>query len=242
MPVLLAVGTLLSTAAGGLFALRYHAAAVRLILGLTAGIVLGVVVFDLLPELFDRTRESGIPVRTVMVAVLAAFLVFHVLEKLLLAHHAGEDEAGGHHHPSVGLASALALCGHSLADGVAIGLAFQVDSSIGIAVAIAVIGHDFADGLNTVTLALTHGVSRRRAVGLLVADALAPLVGAALTLAVHVPDQVLLFYLGSFTGFLLYIGAAEILPEAHTPRPSRTALALTVVGAALMYVITGAAL
>jgi ZIP family zinc transporter len=75
---------------------------------------------------------------------------------------------------------------------------------------------------------------------LLVADALAPLVGAAIGTLIGVPDSVLLIYLACFTGFLLYIGAGEILPEAHTPRPSRAALVLTVIGASAMYLVTGA--
>ncbi len=238
MPVLLALITVASTLAGGLFALRFRHL-VRPILGLTGGVVLGVVCFDLFPELFDLTRSTGTSVRLVMVAVLAAFLGFHILEKSVLAHHGGEAEGDGHHHPQVGLISATVLCGHSLADGIAIGLAFQVDTRIGAGVAMAVIGHDFADGLNTVTLVLAHGNTRRRATLLLAADALAPLLGATSTLALHVPDRMLLVYLGVFTGFLLYIGAGEVLPEAHTPRPSRIALVLTVVGAALMYGITG---
>lgn len=237
--MMLAGATVLSTFAGGLFALRFRSA-IRLILGLTAGVVLGVVAFDLLPELFRLTDQTGASIRTVMVALVAAFLFFHILEKSLLAHHGGESESDALHHPSVGLAGATALTGHSLADGIAIGLAFQVNGAVGAAVAIAVIGHDFADGLNTVSLMLAHGNSRRRAAMLLVADALAPLVGAASTFALHVPDPVLLMYLGAFTGFLLYIGAAEILPEAHTPRPSRAALLLTVAGAGLLYLITGA--
>lgn len=239
MVVLLAFGSFVSTLGGGLFALRYRAA-VRLILGLTAGVVLGVVAFDLIPELFTLTSQTGIAIRSVMIALVAAFLVFHGLEKSLLAHHGGESEAAGQHHPSVGLASALALCGHSLADGIAIGLAFQASSSIGVVVALAVISHDFADGLNTVSLMLAHGNTGRRAGALLLADAVAPVVGAASTFAFTVPDSVLLFYLGAFTGFLLYIGASEILPEAHTPRPSLAAVALTVLGAAGMYLVTGA--
>ena len=238
MPIMLAAGTVLSTLGGGLFALRFRSA-VRLILGLTAGMVLGVVSFDLLPELFDLTHETGIPIRTVMVAVVVAFLFFHILEKSLLSHHGGEDEAAGAHHPSVGLATAVALTGHSLADGIAIGLAFQVNAGVGAAVALAVIGHDFADGLNTVTLMIAHGNTRRRALTLLAADAVAPLVGAASTFALHLSNSALLIYLGAFTGFLLYIGAAQILPEAHTPRPSRPALVLTVAGAGLLYLITG---
>lgn len=237
VPVLLALVTVVSTGTGGVLALR-HPSLVRLILGLTAGVVLGVVAFDLLPELYTLTGTTGMPVRTVMVAFVAAFLAFHVMEKSLLAHHGGEGD--GRHHPTVGLTSAAALCGHSLADGLAIGLAFQAGRGVGIAVALAVISHDFADGLNTVSLMLAHGNTRRRAALLLAADSVAPLLGAAIGTLVAVPDPALLIYLACFTGFLLYIGAGEILPEAHTPRPSRAALVLTVIGAGAMYLVTGA--
>jgi zinc transporter ZupT len=136
------------------------------------------------------------------------------------------------------IASALALIGHSLADGVAVGLAFQVSASVGLAVALAIIGHDFADGINTVSLMLMQGHDRRRAALMLFLDALAPLIGAAVTLLFHVPDQGLLVYLGAFAGFLLYIGASDILPEAHADHPSLATYGLTVLGTGLMYVVT----
>jgi ZIP family zinc transporter len=38
------------------------------------------------------------------------------------------------------------------------------------------------------------------------------------------PPDILALYLGSFAGFLLYIGAADILPRAHSQQssPSRS--------------------
>lgn len=239
MVVLLAFGTVVSTLAGGMFALRHHDR-LHLILGFTAGVILGVVAFDVLPEISDLSRSTGLGFKAAMIALAGGFLAFHGIEKWLLVHNAHEHEYAGHHHPTVGIASALALSGHSLTDGVAIGLGFQVSHEVGFAVAIAVIGHDFADGLNTVSLMLTHGNSRRRATAFLTLDALAPLVGAALTLLFHVPDSGLLIYLGVFAGFLLYIGASDILPEAHADHPSLATLGLTIGGAGLMYVVVGA--
>src|SRR3954470_17882601 len=214
MAVLVALSAVLSTGLGGAVALR-HSDRLHLILGFTAGVIVGVVAFDVLPEIAELSTTTGMDFKTVMIALAVGFLGFHAVEKWLLVHNAHEHEYAGHHHPTVGLASAFALCGHSVTDGIAIGLAFQVNTSVGLAVAVAVIGHDFADGLNTVSLMLAHGNPRRRAVVLLVIDMLAPLVGAALTLAIHVPDRGLLIYLGVFAGFLLYIGASDILPEAH---------------------------
>ena len=240
MALLLALGTFFSTSAGGLFALRYRDR-LHLILGFSAGVILGVVAFDVLPEISLLAGQTHTSFKVPMIALVIGFLAFHIVEKSLLIHNAHEDEYGNHahRHPSVGVASALALAGHSLTDGIAIGLAFQVSTGVGLGVAIAVIGHDFADGLNTVALMLTNSSTRRSALRFLALDALTPLAGAGLTLFVHVPDQGLLIYLGVFAGFLLYIGASDVLPEAHAEHPSSATLALTVLGAALMFVIIG---
>jgi zinc transporter ZupT len=236
MVVLLALATVASTLVGGLFALR-NRDRLHLVLGFTAGVILGVVAFDVLPEIVELSDRTGTDFGVPMIALVVGFLAFHVVEKTILMHEGHEGEYGEHSHPAVGLASALALSGHSLADGIAIGLAFQVDSSVGVTVALAVIGHDFADGLNTVALMLAHGNSRRRSLLLLLLDAVAPLIGAASTLLFSLSDTGLLLYLGAFAGFLLYIGASDILPEAHAGHPSRLTLVMTVAGTALMWVL-----
>jgi ZIP family zinc transporter len=243
MAVVLALLTFVSTGLGGMFALR-HRDQLHLILGFTAGVILGVVAFDVLPEISDLAGSTHTDFKTPMIALAGGFLFFHGVEKWLLVHFAHEAEYAGHHHrtghhQTIGVASALALAGHSLTDGIAIGLAFQVSHDVGYAVAIAVIGHDFADGLNTVALMLTHGNDRRRALWMLLLDAVTPVAGAALTLLFTVPDRGLLVYLGVFAGFLLYIGASDILPEAHAEHPSLATLALTVAGAAFLYVVIG---
>ncbi|HSX01288.1 MAG TPA: hypothetical protein VLF67_03520, partial [Candidatus Saccharimonas sp.] len=151
-----AVTTFVSTMLGGVFALRNRDRLHR-ILGFTAGVLLGVVAFDLLPEIFGLLKSTGTDPVVPMLALVGGFLGFHIVEKLTIMHTAHEDEyETGHEHPQVGLLSALALCGHSFFDGVGIGLAFQVGPTVGLAVALAVIAHDFADGLNTVTLMLAH--------------------------------------------------------------------------------------
>ena len=119
----------------------------------------------------------------------------------------------------------------------AIGLGFQVGGGTGWAVALAVVAHDFADGLNTVTIMRRHGQSRRAAVRMLAADALAPFLGAASTLLVTVPNGLLALYLSMFAGFLTYLATADILPEAHASHPSRATLGLTLVGIGLMWFV-----
>ncbi len=235
-PVLLAFATFFSTFAGGITAIK-NRKRLHYILGFTAGVILGVVAFDVLPEMFDLIHANNFDATYAMVALVVGFLLFHIVEKILLIHHAHENEYGKHKHPHVGLMSAIALSGHSFLDGVGIGLGFQVDPAVGVAVAIAVIGHDFADGLNTVSLMLAHKNNMKKTIAMLGVDALAPILGAASTLLFQLTDFQLVIYLGFFAGFLLYIGISDILPQAHEDNSSRLTIFLTVLGATLMFAV-----
>ncbi len=236
LPILLSCGTFFSTLTGGLTGLKNSDKLHRL-LGFTAGVVMGVVAFDLLPEIFDSLGH-GVSARDAMIALMCGFLLFHVVEKTILIHHSQEHDYEVHHHPEVGIVSALALSGHSFLDGLGIGLGFQAGNAVGVAVAIAVIAHDFSDGLNTVTLMLINRNNRRRAFAMLLLDALAPVVGAVVGTSVHISDAGLTLYLSFFAGFLLYIGASEILPEAHSKHSSYATIGLTVLGAVFMFFVT----
>ena len=235
--VIAAMLAFLTTMAGGAFAFR-AGERLRLVLGFTAGVLLGVVAFDVLPEIVEVNGRLGRSIEVSMIALVAGFLAFHAAEKLLLIHHHGEEETdAGHRHPTIGVLSASALVGHSYLDGLGIGFAFQVSAETGLIVTLAVLAHDFADGMNTVSLMLLHRNPARRAVTMLALDGVAPVVGAASTLVVRLPPEALAIYLGLFGGLLLYIGAAEILPEVHSGRSSRWAVALTGLGALCIYVV-----
>lgn len=237
--ILFSFASFLSTFVGGLFALK-HNDRLHFILSFTAGVLIGVVSFDILPEIFQLAHEHTLDPTGAMIALVTGFLFFHSLEKFVLIHHSQEGAYTPHHHPHVGILSAFALAGHSFMDGVGIGLAFQVSTSVGTVVAIAVIAHDFCDGLNTVSLMLVNKNTARRALAMLVIDALAPVLGAISTLAFHLPPSFLMLFLGFFAGFLLYISASDILPEAHSKAPPATVIklvGLTCLGAIFIFVV-----
>jgi zinc transporter ZupT len=237
IPILLSLGTFASTLFGGLFSI-HNKNRLHLVMGFTAGVLLGVVAFDIFPEIISELIRTGDKPIHAMIALVLGFLIFHILEKSILLHHAHEDEYADHKHPKVGIFSALALAGHSFMDGVGIGLGFQVSPAVGILVAVAVISHDFTDGMNTVTLMLTHKNSTKKAMIFLLIDAVAPVLGAVSTLFFVVSPGFLILYLGFFAGFLLYIGASDILPEAHSKHSSWKTIALTILGVVLTFAFT----
>ncbi|MYW66591.1 ZIP family metal transporter [Streptomyces sp. SID8379] len=242
MAVFVALGAFLMTLVGGWTAQRVTDRR-HLVLGLAGGLMLGVVGLDLLPEALEAAGGPVFGVPAALLLFVAGFLAAHVLEHLLAqrqAAHGGDERENGR-VPEIGLTAASAMVGHSVMDGVAIGAAFQVGGGMGLAVALAVIAHDFADGFNTYTITSLYGNARRKAVMMLFADAVAPVVGAASTLLFTIPEQLLGGYLGFFGGVLLYLAAAEILPEAHHDHPARSTLACTVAGAAFIWLVVGIA-
>ncbi|MFI8361023.1 ZIP family metal transporter [Streptomyces sp. NPDC085612] len=240
MAVIVALGAFLMTLAGGWTAQRVTDRR-HLVLGLAGGLMLGVVGLDLLPEALHAAGDEIFGVPLALLLFVAGFLVAHVVERLLAVRHAAHGAEDGARVPQVGLTAAAAMVGHSLADGVALGAAFQVGGGMGVAVALAVITHDFADGFNTYTLTSLYGNDRRKALLMLFADALAPVVGAASTLLFTLPEEPLGAYLGFFGGALLYLAAAEILPEAHHRHPALSTLLCTVGGVAGIWLVVGIA-
>lgn len=235
--ILFSVATFFSTFLGGLMALK-NKERLHLVMSLTAGVLIGVAFFDILPEMFHLVEDSHLDITLGLVMLVGGFLLIHVLEKLAIIHHAHEEEYAEHKHPTVGLISASGLSFHSFLDGVGIGLGFHVSAGVGVVVALAVIAHDFSDGLNTVTLMLTHKNTTKKALILLGIDALAPVCGALSTYVFAIPQQILLLYLGFFAGFLLYIGASDLLPEAHSKHSSWSMLLLTIMGAGFIFLVT----
>lgn len=235
--VIFSITTFFSTLFGGLLAIRFKNK-LHLIMGFTAGVLLGVVSFDIFPEIISRVNAGNFRPIEPMIALVIGFLLFHILEKVIVIHHAHEKDYAEHKHPQVGVLSALALAGHSFMDGVGIGLGFQINAAVGLLVAIAVISHDFTDGMNTVTLMLVHNNSERKSKMFLILDALAPVLGALATLLFTLSSHFLILYLGFFAGFLLYIGASDILPEAHSRFSSLRIIGLTLLGVLVIFLIT----
>ena len=224
--------TFFSTMAGGFSAIRWPKR-IELLMALAGGVVLGAALFDLLPEAVNQAEELGISARVPIGAVLVGYLAFHAVERYIHRH----GEADGDGPDPAGLAGATGFVVHSFFDGLAIGLGFQIDSGVGILIAVAVIGHDFSDGLNTVSYLIAHRHPLTRSWTFLLADALAPLTGAAVALALPIPGAVFPVALGFFSGFFIYAAATELLPKARA-LPGRQALPVTVIGASAIFLVS----
>lgn len=219
----LAALTTISTSLGGWVAIRVRRD-LHTLIALTGGIVVAVALFDVLPEAIDAVGNA----RHTTWLVGAGFLGFFLAERALVLHHRDDDEqAQAHQH--IGALGAAGLSVHSFVDGLGIGLAFHLSTGTGLLVFVAVVSHDFADGMNTVSFILRQGGGVRSALRWLALDAATPLAGAIVGSVVAISERNLGYLLAVYAGFFLFMGATDLLPEAHE-HPSRARVGLTVLG------------
>ena len=221
--VLFTLLAMCSTLLGGYIAVAARRQ-IHLLMGLGAGVLLGAVFFDLLPESLAVAAGQGWNSRFVLGIVVIGFLIFYLVERLLVLHSCPEGVCTNEVHQHVGRLGSIGRA------------ASLVNWRTGLLVALAVIAHDMSDGLNTILL-VTHGEPvRRRDVVFLVMDAIAPVVGGLLALAVLPPPAALAIFLGFASGFFLYTATSDLLPEAHRRSPSLTVSMAAIVGIAFIAV------
>ena len=228
----LTAGAVVTTMTGGVLALRM-AHSLPTVIALSGGIVVAVALFDVLPEAIDLLPDDSTAIGALMGA---GFVTFFLFERVLVLHHRDEPADARAHH-QVGTLGALGLSAHSFIDGLAVGLAFGANTSTGVFVLVAVLAHDFADGLNTVSFVLSQSQNRRQAFRWLVTDAVAPLIGATVGVLLNVSDASLGYLLSFYAGFFLYMGATDLLPEAHE-HASWGRVGLTLLGFAAIFGIS----
>ena len=225
----LAVGLAASmvTYLGGVttFRLRHR---LPLIPALAAGIVVGVALFDLLPEAIELgAAYYGSQLLFAVVAV--GMIVYMAMDRGLEALPSRYAVAPRHLAPA-------SLTLHSLMDGLGIGITFHLSSAAGVIMAIGVLTHDLADGMNTVTLSLAANsslVTHRW----LVANSAAPVVGVVAAMGIDIGDHGLAPLLALFGGAFLYIGACQLIPRGLAANRSPSTAIAIALGMAFIYAV-----
>lgn len=202
------------------------------IVSLAAGVLLGTAFFHLFPEAGELVGEE------VFKWILLGFTFFFVIEALIGFHVCHEDDPEECH--VLGPVAGLGIFFHSLLDGIAIAIGFEVDPMLGLVTAIAVMIHELPEGIFTLSILFHTGMKRTRAIWWTIIVALATPIGALLTL-LFFPDlgeDVLGILLAIAGGSFLYIAASDLVPESHKSRSIKTGLVM-LVGLLVMYFVNG---
>lgn len=231
---IIAFAIFLSVFFGGLFALKFKDK-LHLILGFSAGSVIGIAFFDLLPEAFELGIEKY-EVGFISLVIAIGFLFYLILDRWIAPHSHDDEHCENHSHK--GILGAASLAFHSLMDGLIVGLSFQVSVELGLAIAIAIIVHAFSDGINVTNMIIRDGGKTSLAKRWLLIGALAPVLGVMISLFINIEETSLALLVALFCGFFLYIGASDLLPESHHKHPKVWTTISTILGVTLIYIVT----
>ena len=239
MPLALAVslGAFVSALLGAWLAMR----AVRyvgVIIAVGAGIRIGAAFFNLIPESVDHLGS----IDAAMLVTAVGFLAFYALDKVTSLHVGHETASELDHdavsHQHIGVVGASGMGIHSFLDGVVLAAALTAGGALGIIIAVVVIIHRFSDGIGVVSFLLASRMPSNAAWRWVLLVAAAPVGGVLLGSLLTIPDAALGVILGFFAGFFLYVGAAELLPEAHRRDSSGVVVAATLGGAIAIYLLS----
>lgn len=225
-----------ATFLGGLFSLKFRDKS-HLITSFSAGVVIGLAFFDLMPEAFELTNKEP---HSVTMLVALGFVTYLILDRAFN----NSKEVGNHDHSHEshiehghrGSLRATSLIIHSFLDGIGIGFAFQVSPALGVMVGVAVLAHDFSDGINTIAAIVKAGGKKAKAMRFLVLDALAPIGGIIVASFFAVSENFLGLILALFAGFFFYIGASDLIPESYHSHPTKLTTFMTVLGMAFIFI------
>ena len=225
--VFVAFLTFFSTLFGGFVALRFKDR-LHLILGFASGAVVGTALFEILPEVIAQAKNTGTPTTSLFLFSALGFLLFHTLEKIF----SFQKIAGQGHLAASGFSI------HSFFDGLGIGIGFLTNFQLGLIVYLSVLAHDFSDGLNTATVVLKNRGKKFQAIKWLVVVASTPILGVLASFLIPNAGIFMPYILAFYFGFFLYLGASDLLPEAHHRHSSYPTLIATFLGFALIYLIS----
>ena len=178
------------------------------IIGLSGGIMLSTVAFELIPEALDISGVVNASIGVGLGAILSAILdnILETSTKLKLSAKQG--------YLKTGILLGLSIAMHNFPEGLAIGSGFMAESSLGISLAIVIALHNVPEGIAMVVPMKIGGY------GALKAFMLTLLVGAPMGLGAYfgvLIGELAYSFIGICLAFaggtMLYITIGELVPK-----------------------------
>jgi zinc and cadmium transporter len=247
------VYTLAATFLGGLLSVIVAASltvgvltrVVHHLVSLSAGVLLGTALLDILPEAFERKGASP---QALFLTLLLGLLFFFLLEKAELYRHSHHHEGDEHHHGhgfdrrQAGRGGWSVIVGdsiHNFCDGIIIAAAFLADTRLGIVTSVAIIAHEIPQEVGDYIVLLNAGFSRGRALLFNALSGFAAVVGGVIGWLVVGPWESLFPYLLVVaSSSFIYVAVADLIPQLqHRLSLRDTAAQLGWLAAGLLVVV-----
>jgi zinc and cadmium transporter len=238
------VGGLLSVVIAASLTATVLSRVVQHLVSLSAGVLLGTALLDVLPEAFQSKASP----QALFATLLGGLLFFFLLEKAELYRHSHHHEGDEHHHhhgfdqQQAGRGGWSVIMGdsvHNFCDGIIIAAAFLADTRLGVVTSLAIIAHEIPQEVGDYIVLLNAGFSRGKALFYNALSGLAAVLGGVLGYFIVGPWESLFPYLlvvaaSSF----IYVAVADLIPQLqHRLTWRETVAQLAWLGGGLLIVV-----
>ena len=218
-----------------------------LLVAFSAGGLIGGAFLHLLPEAVHESEALpisaiGEEALNIYLLVIAGYLLFFLIEKLLDWHHCHNVEE--EHICEFHSFKWLNLIGdgiHNFLDGLVIAASFLATWQLGIITSIAVIAHEIPQEMGDYGVLVYGGFSKKRALYLNFLTALTAVLGGIIGFfIVDAVEAINPFILAFAAGGFIYIAASDLLPELKKEHSGKKTIILFLIvlgGIALLWVL-----
>lgn len=196
--------------------------------GFSFTIILGIVLFDLLPESLELLNDKWL----IFLCTALGILSLKVLDFFIPDH--SHDSKTTNHMEHIGLISSLALILHNLIEGTAIYTAAQTDAKLGLIMAIGVSFHNIPLGIQISSMIR----DKKEKLIVIILLIFSSIIGALIINLLNITlESVILGVLISLTlGMLIYISLFELLCEVKEHIKDKNMLYGIIIGLILIIV------
>lgn len=230
----------LSTTIGsfiGLMVRKENPRFMSFVLGFTAGVMIGISFFELLPSGF---KELGF--LKASIAFVAGFIFIFLIDTFIPHEYLGQKERNEKSDPDkkllrTGLFTALGVAIHNFPEGMATFYSAMLDTKIGIAIAVAIAIHNIPEGIAVSAPIYKATGSRKKAFLFSFLSGVVEPVGAVLTAFVLFPflnPMILGYILSGIAGLMVFIAIDELMPVSKSLAHSHLPIASFIIGLAVM--------
>lgn len=181
-----------------------------IILGVSGGLMLSVVTFDLLPEAFDI---GGVPLS--ILGIVGGIIVTALMDELL--PNFDNILKGRGKYFKLGLLMALGLALHNLPEGLAIGSGFTAGNKLGLGLTLIIGLHDIPEGMAVAAPMSISGIKKYKILIFTIATAVPTGIGAFIGAMLGEVSPVFVTLCLAFAGgTMLYIVCGELIPKSRS--------------------------
>lgn len=206
-----------------------------LLVGFSAGSMIGASFFHLLPEALEHAKDTNI-----FLYLVLGFTLFFLLERYFYWRHCHEGKCEVHSFVYLNL---LGDGMHNFIDGMIIAAGFVTDVKIGFITTLAVISHEIPQEMGDFAVLVFGGLKKSKALFYNFLSALTAVMGALLGYFVSEKVHGFSNFLLPFAcGGFIYIASSDLIPQLHHQaenKKSNLPLLFFILGILLMFFLKG---